>query len=232
MRAKELTSMVAAALALAVLARSAMPSPPAASVASSSILRVRVRVDTRAAERHVRLADLMDTVRAIWKPYADIVFADTADLGGDGYDEELQLVVSGRPGSAASGASALGWITFAAPGRPADFVTVSVATAQTLMARNSWMGRRFELLPPVLRQQLVTRAVGWSAAHEIGHYLLRTDRHAPDGLMKAQLTAADVMQNGQQWVGLDLRDAETLRTRASRAGLQTRLRLEPPADEP
>ena len=108
--------MVAAALALAFLARSAMPPPPAASVASS-VLRVRVRVDTRAAERHVRLADLMDTVRAIWKPYADIVFADTADLGGDGYDEELQLVVSGRPGSAASGASALGWITFAAPGR-------------------------------------------------------------------------------------------------------------------
>lgn len=223
--------MVAAALALAVLAGSAMPPPPAASVASS-VLRVRVRVDTRAADRYVRLADLMDTVRAIWKPYADIVFADTADLGGDGYDEELQLVVSGRPGSAASGASALGWITFAAPGRPADFVTVSVATAQTLMARNSWMGRRFELLPPALRQQLVTRAVSWSAAHEIGHYLLRTDQHTPDGLMKAQLTAADVMQNGRQWVRLDPRDAETLRARAARAGLQTKLLLEPPADEP
>ena len=140
----------------------------------------------------------MRTVRAIWKPYADIVFADTADLGGDGYDDELQLVVSERPGSAASGASALGWITFVAPGRPANFVTVSVATARTLMARDSWMGRRFDQLPPALRQQFVTRAVSWSAAHEIGHYLLRTSAHSAGGLMKAQLTAAEVMRNDRR----------------------------------
>ena len=112
-----------------------------------------VRVDTRAVEKHLRVADLMRTVRAIWKPYADIVFADTADLVGDGYDDEIQLVVSERPGSAASGASALGWITFVAPGRPANFVTVSVATARNLMAGESWMGRRFDQLPPALRQQ-------------------------------------------------------------------------------
>jgi hypothetical protein len=178
-----------------------------------------VRVDTHAAEHHVRLADLMRNVRAIWKPYADIVFADTADLASDGYDDELQLVVSERPGSAKSGAAALGWITFLRPGRPENVVTVSVATARHLMSGESWMGRRFDELPAVLRQQFVTRAISWSVAHEIGHYLLRTKEHSADGLMKGQLAALEVMQNGRTWVQLEPQHAEIVRRRASHDGL-------------
>jgi hypothetical protein len=43
---------------------------------SLSALRVLVRVDARAAEKRVPLADLMRNVRAIWKPYADVAFAE------------------------------------------------------------------------------------------------------------------------------------------------------------
>jgi hypothetical protein len=223
--------MVAAALALAFFARSA-PAPPAASLpAGSPALRVLVRVDTRAVEKHLRVADLMRTVQTIWKPYADIVFADTADLVGDGDVDEIQLVVAEGKGSAASGTSALGWITFIAPGRPANVVTVSVATARSLMARESWMGRRLDQLPPALRQQLLTRAVSWSAAHEIGHYLLRTSAHAVAGLMKPQLTASDVMRNDREWIRLDPHDAEILRQRAAHAGQLTARRIEGGNDE-
>ena len=219
--------MVAAvALALAFLVRSsaaaetisATSSAPPASAASST-LRVLVRVDTHAAVQHVRLPELIRNVQAIWKPYADIVFADIADLAGDGYDDEISLVVAEPPGSAASGASALGWITFVSPGQPANVVTVSVATARNLMSRSSWMGLRFERLPMDLRQQLVTRAVGWSAAHEIGHYLLRTGTHSKGGLMEAELTALDVMRNDRKWVQLAPGEVEILRRRASRTPL-------------
>ena len=224
--------MIAAALALAFLARSATPAPPAASLPAASALRVLVRVDTRAVEKHLRLADLMRTVQTIWKPYADIVFADTADLGGDGDVDEIQLIVAEAKGSAASGASALGWITFIAPGRPANVVTVSVATARSLLAGESLMGRRLDQLPPALRQQLVTRAVGWSAAHEIGHYLLRTSAHSVAGLMKPQLTASDVMRNDREWTQLAPHDAEILRRRAAQAGQLTTRRIELGNDEP
>jgi hypothetical protein len=225
--------MVAAALALAFFARSAPTAPPAASLpAGSPALRVLVRFDTRAVEKHLRVADLTRTVQNIWKPYADILFADTADLVGDGDVDEIQLVLAEGQGSAASGASALGWITFIAPGRPANVVTVSVATARSLMARESWMGRRLDQLPPALRQQLITRAVSWSAAHEIGHYLLRTSAHAMTGLMKAQLTASDVMRNDREWIQLDPHDAEILRRRAAHAGQLTTSRIELGNDEP
>jgi hypothetical protein len=223
--------MVGAALALAFLGRSAALPAPTASAASSG-LRVLIRVDTDAAKRQVRLADLMRDVRAIWTPYVDIVFADTSDLGGDGYDDELQLVVSPRPGSDASGTPALGWITFLSPGRPGHFVTVSVATARSLMTRERWMGRRVDQLPPALQQQFVTRAVSWSAAHEIGHFLLRTSAHSQAGLMKAQLTAEEVMRNDRGWIHLELHEIEALRRRAAHETLVTKLRLDPPNDAP
>ena len=79
-----------------VLAHSATPSSPAAPAATSA-LRVLVRVDTHAAEQHVRVEDLMRNVRASGTVRRH-VFADPADLSSGGYDDELQLVVSERPG--------------------------------------------------------------------------------------------------------------------------------------
>ena len=204
------------------------PSPAAASPA----LRVRVVVDTRAAEKLVPFADLMRNVRAIWKPYADIVFADRAEPAVAGYDDEIELVVSARPGSSLSGGSSLGWITFIAPGQPASFATVSVATARNLMARSKWMGRPFGQLPLIVSQGFVTRAVSWSAAHEIGHYLLRSSRHSRSGLMKAELTASEILWNERNLVKLEPQEVEVLRLRTTRAGLATNPLLEAPVDEP
>jgi len=209
---------------------SGVRSEPPPAVASPTI-RVRIRVNPRAVEKHVPLADLVRNVRAIWKPYADMVFVDDADLDGDEYDDDIQLVVSNRPGAAASGASALGWITFIGPGQPANFVTVSVASARSLMAHDTWMGKRFDDLPPGLRRQFVTRAVSWSAAHEIGHYLLRTGEHTAGGLMKSELTAAEVMRNGRDWVRLEPQHIAALRHRAAHPGLLADTAPPPPRSE-
>jgi hypothetical protein len=224
------------AAALVCLAGSASSETLSATVsgpfaAAPSGLRVLVRVDTRAAEKHVRVVDLMRNVQTIWKPYVAIVFADSSDPSAEGYDDEIQLVVSGRPGSSVSGASSLGWITFVAPGQPVSFMTVSVATASNLMAHSSWIGRRFEQLPLKLSQSFVTRAISWSAAHEIGHYVLRTSGHSRSGLMKGQLTAAEVMWNERGLVQLDPQDVEILRVRAAGAGPARQL-LEAPSEEP
>jgi hypothetical protein len=231
MRRKELAAMAMAAVTLFLLAWcTTLSASRAPALPPAPTLHVRVRVDARAVEAHVRLADLARDVRAIWQPYADLVFTDLADPAGEPFDDEVQLVISDRPGFAAGGGSALGWINFLEPGRPGNFVTVSLATARSLMAGERSMGRRIEDLPPALRQQYVTRAVSWSAAHEIGHYLLRTSAHSPRGLMRARLTAAEIVRNERQWLMLEPREAEAIRNRASRDALVTTLRVEPSGD--
>ena len=152
---------------------------------------------------------------AIWKPYAEVTFADAGDLTRGGYDDELHLVVSDRSQFDASGAPALGWISFVKQGQPLNVITVSVGSARLLMARGGWGGQRFDQLPPSIQQELIARTVSWSVAHEIGHYLLGTSTHAEHGLMRAALTAGDVIRQDRRQTRLEPRDIELLRARTS-----------------
>jgi hypothetical protein len=206
--------MVGAIFALGFVAFAKTP-PPAAVPAS----RVFVRVDTGAARKIVQLDAVIRSVTAIWKPYADITFADASDHTKGGSSDEPHLVVTERAQFDAAGAPALGWISFVKPGQPLNLITVSVAAARALMAHSTWLGQPFGQLPPFLQQDLVARAISWSAAHEIGHYLLRTSGHSRNGLMRAQLTASEVMRKDRLGTRLEPADIERLRERASLAGL-------------
>lgn len=174
-------------------------------------------MDIQAAARQVPVADLTREVQAIWTPYADIVFADSTDRVDSRFDDELELVVSDRPRAGASNAAALGWISFPAPGRPASVVTVSAAAARGLLDRGSWLGRGVNQLPLALQRQFVARAIARSAAHEIGHYLLRSSAHT-DGLMRAQLTVSDIMAGGTSRFRLLADEAARLQRRAAVTG--------------
>ena len=88
----------------------------------------------------------------------------------------------------------LGWIEFL-DGRPRNTITVSIAAARTLMNHGKWLGRPIDTLPPALRQRFVTRALSRSAAHEIGHYLLRSSTHAARGLMRERMTIDEIMDD-------------------------------------
>ena len=206
--------MVGPLLALGLLALPKSPAP-----APVPTHRVLVRVAYGPASAMVRLDAVIRGVISIWKPYADVTFADAADNTKGGYDDELHLVVSEQQQFDRSGAPALGWISFAQPGQPLNVVTVSVASARALMARDAWLGRQFDQLPRSTQQELVARAVSWSVAHEIGHYLLRSSAHAAQGLMRAQLTAAEVMRKDRRWIRLEPREIEALRERAAQTGL-------------
>ena len=179
--------MVGAVFALGLLAFAKAP-PPAA----VPTRRVLVRVDTGTARKTVRIDDVIRGVNAIWKPYADITFADASDHSRGGSDDELHLVVTERAQFDAAGAPALGWISFVKPGQPLNLITVSVAAARTLMAREAWMGRPFPQLPAFIQQDLIARAISWSVAHEIGHYLLQSNSHSPYGLMRDSIDAREI----------------------------------------
>jgi hypothetical protein len=68
------------------------------------------------------------------------------------------------------------------------------------------------------RDIAVGRVLGRVLAHEIGHALLLTTRHATDGLMSSQLHARAVRTNDSHQFGLSTADRERLAMRVSGLG--------------
>ena len=204
-------------MALALLV-AATPVPP------SGRLTVLVRIDTHALERYVRVSDLTREIRALWAPYAEIDVTDINKPAERGYHDQLRLVVVERQQSNTS-EEPLAWITFTAPGQPEDLITVSIGGARTLMAEARWGDRRIADLTRFHQRQFMTRALARSAAHEIGHYLLRSSAHSRAGLMRERLTAADVMDNDLRVFRLEPAQIEAMRRRIARAPMGSDLDL-------
>ena len=170
-----------------------IPSRSDASTTGGRHLRVVVRTDSHAEIKGVRIAELIENIRKIWRPYADIDFAETGSVAAAGYDDELRLVITDRAPSRGS-TTVLGWIEFF-DGRPRNTITVSVAAARALMSHGKWLDRAIDASPPSLQQRFLTRALSRSAAHEIGHYLLRSSAHSARGLMRERMSVADIMDD-------------------------------------
>jgi len=162
-----------------------------------SRLRVLVTVDLRTGNTGVRVADIMSDVLAIWKPYVDLDIAGDATAADANYDDRVRVVIvdHSKPGNSPD-SSSLGWIDFKAPGKPQSLVTVSTAVVMKLLADGEWGGRPIRELPPSVRARFVTQALARGISHELGHYLLRSPAHTPDGLMRPRLSAFDMMVPG------------------------------------
>jgi hypothetical protein len=97
------------------------------------------------------------------------------------------------------------------------------------MSRGRWLGRRIEDLPLPLQRKFVTHALSRSAAHEIGHYLLRSSAHAPDGLMRPRMTVPEIMEEGLSCFRLRTGEVSVLERRAPHTQPSTPMNAE---DEP
>jgi hypothetical protein len=202
--------MLAASLALSLLVATGSPTP-------FRRLAVLVTIDPQAVERYAPVSDVTREIRAIWDPYADLDFAEVAATVTRTYDAQLRLVVDELPSNSPT-AESLGWITFTAPGQPADVITVSGGGARNLMAQGRWGDRRLAELTRVHQRQFMTRALARSAAHEIGHYLLRSSAHSRTGLMRDRLTVDIIMDNDRRPLRLEPPQIAMLRRRASVTG--------------
>src|SRR6478736_5179905 len=103
---------------LLVLALSLAASEPAVGPSPAPHrLRVLVTVDLRTANKGVHVAEVMDDVGAIWKPYLDFYGEDAI---GRPYHDHVRVAIVDRPntGGPPPGAASLGWIDFSAPGKP------------------------------------------------------------------------------------------------------------------
>ena len=81
-----------------------------------------------------------------------------------------------------------------ADGAPAPAITVFLTDIEQFIAGARVLGAAGWQWPPALRDQILGRVLGRVLAHEIGHYVLRSPRHAADGL---DATAAAGRRSGR-----------------------------------
>ena len=165
-------------------------------VTAAALTILRLVVDPTPAARELPVSAILDEVRAIWRPYVTIVIANPSAASVHGPVVHLQFNDDERPG-AGDEPRALGWIEFV-DGVPSPFITVSRARAQVLLARAHWMGRPVTQWPKTIGREALTRALARTAAHEIGHFLLRSTTHRTEGLMRAQFTTNDFLDRRRE----------------------------------
>ena len=199
------------ALGLWTAVSSSLAAPGLSVPRAPSRLHVLVRVDVDRTVRDIAMTEVIDQIRDVWKPYLDVDFAEAADLVDAVYDDEVRLFVIG-PSRAANAANppALGWIMFPEPRRPNNVITVSAGAARNLMEHSQWRGWHLLDSPRSIQKRFLNRAIGRSAAHELGHYLLRMPSHRLFGLMRAQMSPSDIMEDGLGLFGLDAADVASL----------------------
>ena len=115
----------------------------------------------------------------LWSRYG--VAIDLAVPGAASGDREiLTIVVVETPQSPPAGKwrRPLGAITFDPNGTPAPVITVFVADILRFVSGARVLGTFEWQWPRTMRDEIVGRVLGRVLAHEIGHYVLRSPRHA------------------------------------------------------
>jgi len=138
-------------------------------------------VDPTQAAGELPVAAILDEVRAIWRPYVTILVARESP-GSVSLKPTLHLRFNDAAPPDAK-PEALGWIDFV-DGVPSPRITVSRAQARLLLARADWSGRPVTNWPEALGREALTRTLARTAAHEIGHFFLRSTTHRTEGLMR------------------------------------------------
>jgi hypothetical protein len=109
------------------------------------------------------------------------------------------------------GPSAVAWIRFL-DGVPGNSVNLSIAAADRLLNDSPWLEERPLRNAPIdLQQRLIATMIGRALAHEIGHYLLASSKHAEHGLMKPLITPAEFVRIGRRHLQLMPEDVRAMR---------------------
>lgn len=128
----------------------------------------------------------------------------------------LTPVQDGAPGLGHAGAAAgeppLGSVGFAGPVAPINVLRVFVSPRRLIASAR--VGRTpLSQWPRALQERFVAQAIGRTAAHELGHYLLATRQHTGRGLMRASHSVAELLAPDLDAFALDAPDLALMRTR-------------------
>jgi len=188
MRGTEYLPMLAA-IGLMLAGAAAVPAAAANSVRPTVQIEIDVEPDVA-----IELSDLQAAaadIRRIWAPVLDLGVTIHAGASGLWGVNAIPVVITNRTLDSRE-TTGLGWIGFA-DGEPQIPLTVSLTAIWRMAQKATWNGMRLERMPSMASRRFVQRALARAAAHEIGHYLLRSQAHARRGLMRPVFTAEQIM---------------------------------------
>jgi hypothetical protein len=175
-------------------------------------LRVRL-VPAKGVDATLREAAQQEIVE-LWRPYGVDIVWEKAWIEGDPITKPELFVffVERELDKQRDGATPVAWIQFL-DGAPGQLVNVSVPAARRLMDPTPWHNDQpIRLAPTSVQERLLGRMIGRALAHEIGHYVLASSRHADIGLMKPVISPADFVKEGRKHLTLVQDDVRALRT--------------------
>jgi hypothetical protein len=176
--------------------------------------RLRVRL---VPAKHVD-ARMMETVKTevveLWRDYGvDVVWGGpwTGTEPEGPPDVFVHFVNRELEDYSRNGPSAVAWIRFVG-GVPGNSINVSVAAADRLLSDSPFLDVRPMRHAPIdLQERMIATMIGRALAHEIGHYLLASSKHASEGLMRPMITPAQFVQIGRRHLKLVPEDVRALR---------------------
>jgi hypothetical protein len=136
------------------------------------------------------LAAIASEARSIWAPYLDlrVTVASAAVPAGP-----LTAIISEVPIVARQTDSVgLGELMFSGPSTPANRILLSTAGIRLLAedAVRLGMGRAARSNTP---DSFLVHALARTLAHEVGHFVLRSQQHSRSGLMRARFSTAELI---------------------------------------
>ena len=167
-------------------------------------------VDARLPPAIQRLA--VEEAARVWAPYrVDVTLKQGAGLPSsepEGAVISVRLV--GLAPRTMAAASPFGSIQFVS-GLPAPLVFLHYEAISRAIADGAAVGVREAQWPSALRERVLGRIVGRVLAHEIGHFVLRSPRHASRGLMRPIQHITELIAGNGELFGLTSEDLTLLR---------------------
>jgi hypothetical protein len=177
--------------------------------------KLRVRLVPAKGVPAEMLEPAMKEVVELWQPYdVDVEWQDEWVEGDTGPKPDLFVFFVDRELERQSkmAPTAVAWILFV-EGSPRPLVNVSVGAARRLLNETRWLDERpVRVAPLSIQDRLIGTMIGRALAHEIGHYLLASSKHANDGLMKPLITPAEFVKAGRNHLKLVPDHVRALRT--------------------
>jgi len=154
---------------------------------------------------HARVAAAaLDEMRSIWGPHHVTLRVAPRDTVMEQSVLRLAVVVTDERDSHLKPGT-LGAVRFRA-GAPEPTILLFTTAVDRLVDEVPAMHHGTEC-PPAVRDQMTGRMIGRALAHEIGHVLLRSRGHSPDGLMRAMHRSSDFVAVERQGFALSADDA-------------------------
>jgi hypothetical protein len=148
----------------------------------------RIAVVTTAAIASALVQRMTDEADAVWNPGGITFVWQRAEADHPAADVLVIVDDVFRPPT--TSLPALGWTEMRPSHLPMKYLHLSYTNIVAMLGDTKHM-------PPSQRDTYLGRALGRVLAHELGHYLLASNSHARNGLMRASLSPATLFGPGR-----------------------------------